>query len=187
MPKDEKLYQDMRKEFRNRYFNKIAPKLKQYDFERKKRKKAAILCLIFFIFIAIICLYATKQSGNSFLFNIAVISLILAFWIPSVIKKFFEIKIKTKIMPLVCECFGENFQWKSDEIKYVDNEIIHDDYKINYTDYKTSNLVSYFNHLNTDDIFIGEYKDIPIEIVECSLEYKGNKSTTTVFKGVIEK
>ena len=43
MPKDEKLYQDMRKEFRNRYFNKIAPKLKQYDFERKKRKKAAML------------------------------------------------------------------------------------------------------------------------------------------------
>ena len=183
MPMDEKLYQDMRKEFRDRYFHKIAPKLKQHDFERIKRKKIVILFFVIFIFLAIICLFAgikmTMQGEKNSGFLLAEIFVILAFCIPWGIKKDFENKIKKKIMPIVCECFGENFQWESD------NEISHTDYKIDCTDYKTSNLVSYFNRESLDDIFIGEYKNIPIEIVECSLSYKSGKSKATVFEGVI--
>lgn len=174
-----KSYQQMRKEFQDRYFNKISPGLKYYEDERKQKRILAILAFIILLILGIlvICL-AIKISSDGHksdgVFKLGALVIFLAFFVPHMIKKNFEKTIKKSIMPIVCKCFGDNFIWTPD-------------YIANYEEYKISNLVSNFNRESFDDIFKGSYKNIPIEIVECNLSYKAGKNETTVFNGAVVK
>lgn len=90
------------------------------------------------------------------------------------LKKEFEAKIKRKIMDVVCSCFG-NFRWAPTYSTTQAERFV----KVG--------LFQGFTSIDVDDVFLGTYKDVSIDIVEAEYERGSGKNRTTVFKGLCIK
>lgn len=174
---EEKSYQQMRKEFQDKFFNKLSPALEKYDGQRKLKLAFAIvgasifaiLGILFGVFVFIADSSDAREGalkGSAFMFCIAWL-----IWYS--IKKSFENKIKEKIMPDVCRCFN-NLIW--DQGKYSEGAV-----------FGYSNLIPQFSSEEYDDIFYGKHRDVNFEIVESEFDIGSGKNRRTVFNGVIVK
>ena len=175
----EKTYPEMRKEFQEKFFKELSPALEKFDAERKRKLLYAILGASFFCVLGILLLIApfiTKLSNDEAegALNGAVIMFGVAGATWYSIKKSFENKIKDKIMPSVCKCFG-NINWKKCFL-YESRNV-----------FQVSNLIPYFSSSNFDDYFSGNYKDVGFEIIESEFSAGSGKNRRTVFNGVIVK
>ncbi len=176
-----------RDEFYKKFRTVCVPILEGFENERKIYFNISIgLC-----FIPVLVLLAmgyiefstTIASGTLDLQKIfvpAIISGAAAFGIYMIISKYFENKVKAKVMPVLCECFG-NLQWKQGE--YPSHRIL-----------KDAELINNYDKCRVDDVFTGSVKDVPLEIAE--LKYvrivrhtdsdgRTRTSEDTVWKGVL--
>ena len=174
-----KSYSQMRKEFYQKYKNKIVPLVQKYESSRKTKLLLAILASGSLFILASLLVYVAFINGgilernNNGAVKLAILVYAFSYFAWFWIKKSFENKIKEKIMPTVCGCFGD-MKW-SHEI-YTDGKI-----------FSESCVVPTFTSEEYDDIFKGSYKDVHIEIVESEFDVGSGKSRRTVFNGVIIK
>lgn len=176
MSDKEKSYSQMRREYYEKYRSKIVPVVQWHETTRKnKLLMAIILSSLFFIaasFILYLCIInPPKNARGPGELIVALYSLSFISWFE--IKKRFENTIKEKIMPTVCSCFG-NMKWSHDY--YSGGEV-----------FSASCAVPTFTSAYYDDIFIGSYKDVDIEIIEPQYEIGSSKNRRVVFDGVIVK
>ncbi len=172
---EEKTYKQMREEFTQKFYRKIAPELQKYDKERVNKQEIAVSVSAILILIAILIVISdfknktisdTNCQFSFWLFSLA----IFIFW---TIKKDFERKIKTLIMPTVCKCFG-NLKWSCGS------------YKLS-TIFFSTKLFDNYDFISYDDIFTGDFKDVNFEIIEAKFTKGSGKSKSTIFDGVIIK
>jgi len=178
MAEETKSYSQMRKEFYEKYTNKIAPIIQRHENERKnKLRLAIILSTLAFIVASALLFLAFTHGGlskdNEGIFKLACMIYALSYFAWFWIKKSFENSIKERIMPTVCSCFG-NMKWKQGE--YSGGEVFLESY-----------VVPKFTSEEYDDIFNGSYRDVNIEIVEPEYDIGSGKNRRTVFNGVIVK
>ncbi|MBR6162511.1 DUF3137 domain-containing protein [bacterium] len=179
MPDEEKSYSQIRRDFYDKYTNKIVPLVKRHEHKRKTKLVLAILTSLALVIGGSLLLYLAYLNGgimdkaNKGLFKLAVLLYVMSVFSWSWIKKDFENSIKKKIMPTVCKCFG-NMKWS--EGWYSNGKIFSD-----------SCVVPQFTSESYDDVFKGSYKDVHIEIVEPEFEIGSGRNRRTVFNGVIIK
>ena len=175
-----KTYVQMRNEFYENYNKKIVPVVRQYENQRKVRLILAIVSSILLSIPGLFLLWAgfflqgLDSDSKEGVLKVGIFFLGAAWFVWYSIKKSFENKIKSKIMPTVCSCFGA-MRWY--EGHYTDNEYLFSD----------SNVVPDFTSSSYDDVFEGIYKDVGIEIIEAEYDRGSGKNRTTVFNGVIVK
>lgn len=177
-----KVYNQMRIDFCNKFTKTIKPQLQDYENERKKYHLYAIagvfLCSFLFASPFLIAVFAPKSRliqepfWLNFLSILAVIGLFGLLKLYPYIKKTFEISIKQKIMPIICQSFI-NLHWRNGFYSDV-------------TLFFHSNLIEYSN-AKFDDIFNGEYKNIKYEIIEGDFVSGTGRNAYRVFKGCIVK
>lgn len=179
MTEQEKNYSQMRKEFYQKYKNKIVPLVKMYENTRKtKLITAIILSTVLFILASFLVYFACTHGGffeknNEGIVKISIGIYLLSYFSWSWIKKGFENTIKEKIMPTVCSCFGK-MKWS--EGSYYGSEV-----------FSASYVIQNYTSEEYDDIFKGVYKDVSIEIIEPQYEIGSGKNRRVVFDGVIVK
>lgn len=170
---DVKSYQEMRQEFYKKYQETILPTVRKYEAERKENLKkgkeySKILLVLGLLSLTLLFLL---QGLSVFI----AITLFGCSTIPmSIIKKSFEAKVKEKIMPVVCSCFG-GLKW-TNGLSYKPCAAI-----------KISGIVSKYDSCFFDDIFVGSYKNVNYEIIEGTFDYGTGKNSKRVFSGVIIK
>ena len=176
MSDKEKSYSQMRREFYEKYRNKIVPVVQRHEATRKNKLLMAIFfSSLFFIaasFILYLCIINPPKNAKG-PGELIVALYVLSFISWFEIKKRFENTIKEKIMPTVCSCFGD-MKWSHDY--YSGGEV-----------FSASCAVPTFTSAYYDDIFIGSYKDVNIEIIEPQYEIGSGKNRRVVFDGVIVK
>ncbi len=173
MTTTDKSYQQMRKEFQDKFFKELSPILQKYDNERKRKLIFAIVsicisCILWVLLWIFIFDFAREGAIHIIVFMFGTSCII---W--CAIKKSFENKIKNKIMPEVCKCFN-NLNWQYGSYP---NRIL----------FAQSNLIPQFSSSQFDDVFYGKYNDTPFEIVESTFTTGTGKDRRTVFSGVIIK
>lgn len=154
------------KDYLDKLHSEVLPLLAQYEPERKQRFVLAILCgglcwlaaLLDFLFVD------ADRNGDIFWGLIA-----LGGFIWYTIKKQFEKKIKKKVMPILMKAVPD-FYWQSE------TPIPAEDITESQIFPLDKQAVKKF-----DDCFSGKYRDVDIQIAECS--YKANK--TNVFSGAV--
>ena len=172
-------YPEMRRDFYQKYQQKIVPLIKAYDKERKFKLALAILISSFFsiIGIAIIIAYILSETKDSDTFEVCAQYSLMMFALAIIswctIKKNFENKIKKKIMPTVCSCF-ETLEWSVGMCMY--SEL-----------FKESAVIPDFTEEVYDDIFKGTHRGVNMEILESKFYIGSGKNRRKVFKGVIVK
>ena len=178
MNKEVKSYSQMRNEFYEKYRKEILPVVSKFDAERKSKLSKAIVSasILSLLGIAILLgmyLNAKNLSSDSAegLFKLAMTLFVIAVASWFIIKKDFENKIKSKIMPTVCSCFGD-LEWS---VGGYSNGDIH----------VSSGVVPKYTSASYDDIFRGSHKDVAFEIVEADYDVGSGKSRQNVFDGVI--
>ena len=162
-----------RKNFLEQFHKNLFPILQEYESERKNR-----LCLgVFFLGLGIIGSVAiapfTLTAGDADVAVLTVAPTVVGLMVWDYIKKSFENKIKERIMPTVCSCFGE-LRWEYGYPKHV-----------NENDFSRSLLIPAFTTCSFDDIFYGVYNDTPYAIVEGDYTFKAGKHSHQVFDGII--
>ena len=178
MSEEVKSYSQMRKEFYEKYTKKIVPFLQKHESIRKIKLFTAIAVAIILIFWGSFLVYlvgSTGAHGKSAegTLKLAFMLYALAYLSWTWIKKGFENKIKEKIMPTVCSCFGD-MKWSNR--KYSGGHI-----------FSESNVIPNYTSEFYDDIFKGSYKDVNIEIVESEYDVGRGRNRRIVFNGVIVK
>ena len=179
MTEETKSYSQMRKEFYEKFTNKIVPLVRRHEDSRKKKLILAIVLSSILFVIASFLLFLSYTNGGIFtkenegITKLSAIVYTLSYFAWFWIKKSFENSIKEKIMPTVCSCFG-NMKWS------------HDDYSESYI-FSDSCVIPRFTSEEYDDIFKGSYKDVKIEIIEPEYTVGSGKNRRTVFNGVIVK
>lgn len=169
-----------RKIFHKKLYEDIYPRLKEFENLRLRELKRCknidrngIVCILFWF---IISFFTLPLIGDFVFFGFFIIAII---WLikKAMISMGFTKNIKSKIMPVLCEAFG-NLQWLS--TSRFDDSIV-----------ECSNLVKNFNRIHHDDYFCGTYFDVPIEIAEVTYRRVTgsgkNRRSRTLFKGVIVK
>lgn len=178
MAEQNKSYSQMRKEFYTSYKEEIAPFVKKFDGERKKKLVFAIIGSTFFCILGIVSLLAlfingagNHDSGSSLKSAVFMFGLGWFTWFS--IKKSFENSIKEQIMPKLCKCYGK-MKWS--EGSYQKGRV-----------FEKSCVIPQYTSDEYDDIFTGIHKDVAFEIVESEYIRGSGKNQRTVFKGVIVK
>lgn len=171
-------YSQMRRDFYEKYTNKIVPLVQRHENSRKVRLVIAILSSILLIILGSFLIYiayidGSITKGNNGILKLALFFYVLSYFVWCWIKKRFENTIKEKIMPTVCSCFG-NMKWTHSN--YSGGKV-----------FSTSFVIPQFTSEKYDDIFKGSYKDVNIEIIEPEYEIGSGKHRRTVFTGVIVK
>jgi len=175
----EKSYYQIRCDFYEKFKTKIKPKILPFEKERRKKKTLAlVISALLFVFAVLSLIFGFLAGQSEQFFILPFFSFVFAFAPKPIIAKIFELKVKKKVMPLVCSCFGKLF-WAYGQ------------YKGNVQDLNNSCVIPYYEMSGYDDIFLGEYKDVRFEILEAQYtkqEGSGkNRHTVTVFDGVILK
>lgn len=178
----EKSYSEMRKEFYEKYQNNIVPAVKKFDNERKVKLVIAFVCSSILSILGAMCFlspffiaHCDSDTWEGAL-KLSTVFIFSAYGIWYWIKKSFERKIKEKITPIVCSCFG-NLKWENSENSTYKHGNV----------FKESGVIPFFTSEEYDDIFYGKHKDVNIEIIESKFDVSGGKSRRTVFKGVVIK
>lgn len=179
MSEEVKSYSQMRREFYEKYTNKIIPLVQRHENARKKKLMLAIVLSSLLFLCASLLLYLAYTEGGIFnksnegVVKLAIMVYSLSYFSWFWIKKSFENSIKEKIMPTVCSCFG-NMEWSHDH--YSGGEV-----------FSASGVVPSFTSEEYDDIFEGTFRDVNIEIIEPEYVRGSGKHRQTVFNGVIIK
>ena len=134
---EEKIYQDIRADFENKYANNVVPKIAPFDEERKKTLKKTVITIIIMLAIGVISLFLAAK-WNFMKYGCVLIVFALAAY--PISKKNFEGKLKNLVMPVVCGCFPD--------LKWV--EVTREMWAETET-YKESGLLSDFNSFSYDD------------------------------------
>ena len=170
--------EDFKKNFAQIYRSKVYPTLSNIDVERQNARKEGLKKAFFIGFFALVSFIigSIYKEAGEFFFFISLILVITAFTYYSFTQKSFEQKLKTRIMPVLMDAFG-NFHWTQTE-------------RISTSEIRDSRIFSRFDHRDIDDNFYGFYQDMPIEISESHLYYytrdsKGRRQLHTTFKGVL--
>lgn len=171
-----KSYTQMRNEFYENYQKKILPKVRLYENERKNKNILSIIIIILTTMVSAamfgsIIYYKLSDDFAEIVGKIACGIFILGIASRWCIKKEFENSIKSKIMPIVCPCFGD-MNWS--HTFYNEKDFI-----------KQSYVIPEFTSSSCDDIFIGAYKNVPYHIVESKYEVGSGRNRHVVFEGVI--
>ncbi len=186
----EKTYYQMRCDFYEKFKNEISPKLRYYENKRKKERKKAILLTTFSVILAILFFFLAIHLLTFIFIASAVISNVY-------IRKSFEGKIKSLIMPLICSCYGD-LQWCNLSPVAALNFALSKNkqnnnfkYNIDVNSINNSLIVPYYDSSSYDDIFWGSYKNVPYEIIEASYSKEEgtgkDRRNITIFDGVIVK
>ena len=178
-----------RQKFYSVYHTLIVPIFKNFERERKSRLQDIYVLSAVLIIISIMLLldvYNTGFAGDGnysiFWLNvkvvIAIFCIVAIVCLPLYHNKKFVTKLKNSCMGDLLKLFGK-MQWFEDIHVITDDELV------------KSNLFSIFNRRSSDDGFIGEYKGVPFEISETSMEHVTgsgkNRRVEQVFKGVVVK
>lgn len=181
----DKSINEFRMNFAKVYHSKILPILKDYEKERKKALRNAVLVsvLTFLCVAGVIIFFMSSDSdydgvvfySYSSIFA-AVFAGVIAYSIYKYFQKRFERKLKGLLMPLLMPAFGD-FVWDCSNV-------------IGFQELKISKLFPNFEEMKSDDAFVGSYKNVPIRILETSLTYEtrdseGRRQTHVEFKGVL--
>ena len=178
-----KNYNKMKNDFYKKFRSEIVPVAQKKD---KKREIFLIIAIISFaIFLMLgswfLYIFITKIGGNADgdtikSFGTIILGCILApiaiqKWLTNIIEK----EIKEVIMPDVCKCIGD-LTWS------------HKVYENNYIMALAKLIPNDYNRLNVDDVFMGHYNDVGIDIVEATYKKyvrSGKHSSETIyFQGV---
>ena len=168
-------YQQMRQAFEDRYYQKIVPAVRPFETSRKIRLILAALISGILVAGGAWMIYPSFTNGtaNKDTLCLALFFLVGAYFAWWLIKKSFENKIKAKIMPVFCQCFG-HLKWDHDF--YGDSR-----------DFEAAGVIPHYSSGDYDDIFKGLYHNVAIEIVEAEYDIKRGRHECTVFDGVIIK
>ena len=172
----EKTYSQMREEFSKTFYKSIAPRIQQYEYERISILVTTLFICLILVLIASWIVYHgfTTNGGCSRSEAKIVISLLfLAFGIYWLRKKCFEEYIKGIIMPKICKCYG-NLTRSCNS------------YKLS-TIFSTTKIIDYYDNVEFDDIFVGQFKNVNYEIIESKFTKGSDRNETIVFDGVIIK
>lgn len=167
MQQNSNSYNQFKNEFYEKYHNVIVPLRAKFENERSQMRFIVYVCWIISSLIMLKIFFYFWGVGiaeTPSIFILSVFPIIIGKYIIDQIQLFFEKKLKTKIMPTVCECFG-NMIWEFG--KYAES------YK-----FRKSLVVPYFKDYKYNDVFYCNYKNINFEIVEG--EFLPNS-----FKGVV--
>ena len=173
-----KSYSQMRRDFCEKFRREILPIVNAFEDERKKKLKKAIFVSIGYSILGIIILLflyinsdklSSKSADNVFKLAIIAFAAAISSWF--MIKKGFENKIKTKIMPTVCSCFS-NLQWYSENFNNSDVFV-------------KSGVISQYTGERFDDIFRGSYKEVDFEIIEACYDVGSGRNRQIVFNGAV--
>lgn len=149
-----------RDEFYKKFKTVCVHALEGFEKERKTWLNISIALFVVPVLVLIACCYVEFTSiavnGGSIdlqkIFVPVVISGALVFGIYAFIAKTFENKVKGKVMPILCGCFG-NLQWSQGV--YPSLRIL-----------KDAELINNYDKCTVDDVFTGSVKDVPLEIAE---------------------
>ena len=181
----DKSINDFRMNFAKVYHSKILPILKDYEKERKKALRNAILfSVLAFLCVAVVIVsfmfLDSDYDGMSFYsyssIFVVLFAGIVAYSVYRYFQKRFERKLKSILMPLLMPAFGD-FTWDCSNV-------------IGFQELKSSKLFPNFEEMKSDDAFVGSYKNVPIRILETCLTYEtrdseGRSQTNVEFKGVL--
>ena len=178
MAEEIKTYPQMRREFYEKYQKNILPCVRKFDAERKKKLIMASSIGGVLILLGLVCIFLNfywhlEGESSESAIKLAAFAFFGAWVNWTAIKKNFENKVKSKIMPTVCSCFNDmtwaqGYYWGAN--LFVD-----------------SCLISEFTNEQYDDIFECTYKDVNMQIVESVYTRGSGKNKTTLFEGVIVK
>lgn len=168
---DEYSIENFRQDYKVRLENDVIPVLQAYEGERKKRFKFAVI-IVSILVIAGLLIYFFVSGRTAGELAGACFSMAVVVWLW--IKKTFEKKVKRKIMPMLMKAFN-GFYWQETP------PISHDELcSINIFP-KINNAVKSF-----DDCFVGKYRNVSLNLSECSYE-TGGKHSMVIFKGAVIK
>ena len=173
---EEKTYKQMQAEFSKKFYTSMAPRIQQYEDERVFTLLICLILFVFFVACAVWIFYTGfKYNGglSEGKVKLALLFIFTAFGIYWIKKKNFENKVKTRIMPYVCKCFG-NLKW---QCFYPESTPL----------IKSSMIINNYDGLDYDDVFSGQFKDVNFEIMEMEFTKGSGKNRTTIFDGVIVK
>ena len=174
-----KTYKQMREEFYTKYRNNIVPAVAGFEKERKTKLVLAISlsCGLFIaglVFMLVNSFYASPEHNINIDGKALGILFAVAIGVYFIFKKTFENKIKEKIMPIVCSCFGD-LKWLTLKEKE----------KANGSILLSSHLIDPYTSESFDDIFEGKHNGVGYTIVECKFTVGSGKNRRIVFKGAV--
>ena len=182
MSEEAKSYNQMRDDFFTTFKKQCLPILKGMETERKKLYFCFIILLPLAIISFILMFFAffTKEESLIPFIPIMIIFTTVVFIIYKFLTKNFENKVKSRIMPTLCEAIG-NINWRQNP------PISHDLYINSYILYRK------FDKVEVDDVFNGSYKGINYNIVEACYSKKEIRHTkngtkteyVTIFNGLL--
>lgn len=161
-----------KKDYYQIFQNQVLPVVAGYEEERKKRYLWAVIAAVLCSICGIFCFFYIHGRSAG---DLAALCIAGAIGIWAWLKKSFERKIKTKIMPKLMTAF-RGFYWQ--QTPPVSHEEI---CSIKIFPQAHSARRSF------DDCFVGEYRGVKIAMSECDYEISRGKSTIKVFKGVVIK
>lgn len=168
----EESVQNFRKEYERILHNTVLPAIAPYEKERKTRFTAALINAIIFGILAVITYFyvPVEVDRDGYLtWGCIAIAGGVWFWL----KKSFERKIKSKIMPKLMKAFP-GFYWQKTQA--ISTEEI-DNIKIFPNSKKCTKKF--------DDAFLGKYRDVEINIAECEYELGGGNNKQEIFNGAV--
>ena len=168
-------YSQIRHEFLQKYNSELLPFLLKFESERKSvlLKANILFALSLAAVLALLYIYLApegKKEGE--IFMLLAIPPSIWFWF----QHKFETKIKERIMPKVCKCFG-NLVWMNEITLNITKQTLGERF------YESSGLVP-ASDMSKDDIFIGDWDGVNIDIVESSFSTGSGKNRHSVFDGV---
>ena len=165
--------QEMRQQFSQIYHREVKPMMEEFEKIRvQKYKKIKTVGWVSFV----IWLVVTVMSQGFLIFHAGVFISVIAAIITHVKSKNFTQLMKNSCMPRFMKAFGNLTHSIGDNA-------------ISNSNIEKSKLFLSYNIRRNDDIFVGSHKGVEFKISETYLAHESgsgkNKSTTTLFKGVL--
>lgn len=177
-----------RNEFINEYLSQVSKVFPLIEEQRKRKLKRTLLIEVFIILITSIYGYYLFNYDylNQINSDLAELSLIVfgifvlvIFLNPVCANDEFRKELKRIYTPKIIKCIGEIKSAKNGNVYLNENEIF------SQKELQTCTLFGRFNTIETDDSFVGKYKNTDFKISEVELSLRSNKYYSTIFKGVI--
>ena len=182
-------YKERTLKFHEMYRTKLMPIFATYESERKVELARFLFCMFFAVFcyvvpsLPLIFPRLLIDNGSNSVWTIIplfsvvfwIIGVLVMFWCKDIPKNF-SMKLKQCCLPHILKLF--------DDIKWKNNAYVIGNIKLN-----NSGLFGDFNRRQTDDEFVGSFKDVSFKICETAMQYESgsgkNRTCISVFKGVV--
>ena len=171
------------------YLSQVLRVFPSIEMHRKKKLKATLIFESFIIFVTSLygyCLfnyYNYLEEISSDLAALAIIVfgvfVLVALFSPICANDEFRYELKKIYVPQIIKCIGEFKLYGRKKIYMNEIEIF------SPNELAESTLFGRFNSIETDDSFLGRYKDTDFKISELKLSLRYHKYCSTVFKGVV--